>query len=75
MSAMRYVGGGSFYIGIPARDLTAEEAERHRDVLEGSPLYEPVDGESGDGGSADETDGGQQPAGGETQADEESEGE
>lgn len=45
MSAMRYVGGGSFYIGIPARDLTAEEAEQHRDVLAGSPLYEPLDNE------------------------------
>lgn len=44
MSAMRYVGGGSFLIGVPARDLTAEEAERYRDVIAGSPLYEPASG-------------------------------
>lgn len=42
MSAMRYVGGGSFYIGVPARDLTAEEAVQYREVIEGSPLYEPA---------------------------------
>lgn len=45
MSAMRYVGGGSFLIGVPARDLTAEEAERYRDAIAGSPLYEPAGGE------------------------------
>lgn len=42
MSAMRYLGDGSFYIGVPARDLTAEEAALHGDVIAGSPLYEAV---------------------------------
>lgn len=39
---LRYVGNGSFYIGVPARDLTAEEAELHAEIVTGSPLYEPV---------------------------------
>jgi hypothetical protein len=61
---MRYVGGGSFYIGVPARDLTAEEAERYREVLVGSPLYEPAN---------EQTD--EQPAGETPAADEANEGE
>jgi hypothetical protein len=40
---MRYVGGGSFFIGVPARDLTAEEAAQHWGVIAGSALYEPVE--------------------------------
>jgi hypothetical protein len=62
VSAMRYVGGGSFYIGVPARDLTAAEAQQYREVIEGSPLYEPA-----------QTD--EQPASESTPADDSSEGE
>lgn len=43
MSAMRYVGGGAFLIGVPARDLTADEAELYRALITDSPLYEPID--------------------------------
>ena len=46
MSAMRYIGGGSFLIGVPARDLTADEAELYRDMIAGSSLYEPIDNEA-----------------------------
>lgn len=42
MSAMHYVGKGSFFVGVPARDLTAEEAEQYADIIVGSNLYEPV---------------------------------
>ena len=42
MSAMHYVGDGSFYVGVPARDLTEAEAEQYREVIEGSPLYVPA---------------------------------
>lgn len=42
MSAMRYVGNGAFHIGVPARDLTAEEAELHSEIIAGSPLYEAI---------------------------------
>lgn len=42
MSAMNYVGNGSFFIGVPARNLTADEAEQYADIIAGSPLYEPV---------------------------------
>ena len=39
MSGLRYVGGG-FYHGVPARDLTAEEADRYgRAQLIRSGLY------------------------------------
>jgi hypothetical protein len=31
---MRYVGGGDYLPGIPARDLTAEEAVEHRAAIE-----------------------------------------
>jgi hypothetical protein len=40
---LRYVGAGSFYFGVPARDLTAEEAEQHREIVENSPLYAPLE--------------------------------
>lgn len=40
MSAMRYVGNGAFHIGVPARDLTAEEADQYSEIITGSPLYE-----------------------------------
>ena len=43
MSEMRYVGGGAFLIGVPARDLTADEAELYRALIADSPLYEPID--------------------------------
>lgn len=42
MSAMKYVGDGSFIVGVPARDLSADEAERLAEMIAGSPLYEPV---------------------------------
>lgn len=42
MGAMRYVGDGAFFVGVPARDLTAEEAERYGEIIAGSSLYEPV---------------------------------
>lgn len=45
MSAMHYVGGGSFYIGVPARDLTAEEAALYSEVVAESPLYTPAPAE------------------------------
>jgi len=41
-SAMKYVGDGSFLIGVPARDLSAAEAEQYADLVTGSPLYVPV---------------------------------
>lgn len=42
MSAMHYVGKGAFFVGVPARDLTAAEAEQYADIIAGSALYEPV---------------------------------
>ena len=42
MSAMKYVGDGSFIVGVPARDLSADEAERLAEMIAGSPLYGPV---------------------------------
>ena len=42
MSAMRYVGNGSFLIGVPARDLSAEEAGRYAETIADSGLYEPM---------------------------------
>lgn len=43
----RYVGGGEFYNGIPARDLTEEDvaaldADARRVVAESGHLYAPV---------------------------------
>lgn len=41
---MRYKSGGGFYVGIPARDLSAEEVERYgREFLLSLGLYEEVD--------------------------------
>lgn len=40
---LRYVGDGAFLIGVPARDLTAEEAAQVAEIIAGSPLYEPVE--------------------------------
>ena len=31
---LRYVGDGEWIPGVPARDLTAEEAEAHRERIE-----------------------------------------
>ena len=42
--AMIYIGGGDWLPGVPARNLTAEEAELHRDALDspaGRMLYTP----------------------------------
>lgn len=47
---LRYVGGG-FFAGVPARDLTAEEADRYgRAQLLRSLLYIEVDDEPVKGG-------------------------
>ena len=47
---VRYVGDGSWLMGVPARDLSPEEWERHKPVILGSPqaraLYEVPDGET-----------------------------
>ena len=41
MPELKFIGGaGQFLPGVPARDLTAEEAERYPRALT-SPLYEP----------------------------------
>lgn len=43
--AMIYIGGGDWLPGLPARDLTTEEAESHRETLEspaGKALYKPA---------------------------------
>lgn len=47
MSGMKYIGGGAWIPGVPARDLTAEEASTHADAIAateaaGHKLYEPV---------------------------------
>lgn len=42
MTEMTYVGGGAFFFGVPARNLTEEEAEEYAEIIGGSPLYEPV---------------------------------
>jgi hypothetical protein len=40
---LRYIGRGSFLIGVPARDLSAEEAAQHdRARLLESGLYEEI---------------------------------
>ena len=48
--ALRYIGGGSYLPFVPARDLTAEEAEKHKERLDEAKqsgafalLYVPVD--------------------------------
>lgn len=47
MGAQRDVGDGSFFVGVPAPALTAEEAERYREVIAGSLLYEAMDAPQG----------------------------
>lgn len=45
MTAFRYIGDGSYLVGVPARDLSSEEAKRFQDVLNsphGKLLYEEV---------------------------------
>lgn len=48
--ALRYVGDGEYIHGVPARDLSAEEAERYADAIAaaqlatGRVLYERVKG-------------------------------
>lgn len=45
---MRYVGGGTYIHGVPARDLTDDEAEKFGDIIAeqesliGQSLYEPI---------------------------------
>jgi hypothetical protein len=42
---LRYVGGGAFFIGVPARDLKQADLEERGldfDELAASKLYEPV---------------------------------
>lgn len=46
--ALRYVGGGAYLPHVPARDLSAEEAAQHRNVIEeaqanGQRLYVPAE--------------------------------
>lgn len=43
ITPLRYVGGGAFIIGVPARDLTAAEARHYRKLIGDSPLYEPAE--------------------------------
>ena len=48
MIALRYVGAGTYIHGVPARDLTEEEAAQHgavireQEALTGTVLYEPA---------------------------------
>jgi hypothetical protein len=53
--ALRYLGGG-WLMGVPARDLTAEEADKHGGAgyLIESGLYEPVAVEEADGDNDEE---------------------
>lgn len=52
MTTLRYVGDGTYIYGVPARDLTEEEAAkfeaviREQEALIGSVLYEPVPAQS-----------------------------
>lgn len=45
---LRYIGAGRFLMGVPARDLTADEAALHHDLIAaclaetGVQLYEPM---------------------------------
>ncbi len=41
-TALRYVGGGRYIAGVPARDLTADEAGRYPEART-SPLYAAVE--------------------------------
>jgi hypothetical protein len=48
VGALRYVGDGAYLPLVPARDLTAEEAEKFREIIEqaaanGQRLYEAVE--------------------------------
>ncbi len=41
---LKYIGNGSFIVGVPARDLNEQEAEYYGvNRLLGSRLYEPID--------------------------------
>ncbi len=45
--ALRYVGAGAWLMGVPARDLTPDEAARHNDAIKaaeaaGQVLYVPA---------------------------------
>jgi hypothetical protein len=47
MDGLRYIGAGAWIPGVPARDLSAEEAEQHAAAIEaaaqaGHILYESV---------------------------------
>ena len=48
VTGWRYVGGGAYVPGVPARDLTPEEMAEFAQIvagqvaLTGQPLYEPV---------------------------------
>ena len=33
MSALKYIGGGAYIIGVPARDLSADEAQRYEGTI------------------------------------------
>ena len=48
MAKMKYIGMGSWMYGIPAKDLTSEQVEKHGGVeyLVGTGLYEVVQKES-----------------------------
>ena len=44
---LRYVGAGAYIMGVPARDLSPAEAERHAEAIRqvadaGQVLYEPA---------------------------------
>ena len=45
MSAKTYEGDGSFFVGVPARDLTAAEAALYASIITGSSLYADVQGQ------------------------------
>lgn len=52
--AMRYIGGGAYLPGIPARDLSAAEAAKHWATIQtaianGQRLYEPAQAPVEDG--------------------------
>jgi hypothetical protein len=45
-SALRYTGNGTFLPGVPARDLSADEAELYDYArLIASGIYQPIDSE------------------------------
>ena len=49
MAALKYVGNGTYIHGVPARDLTADEAQTYRKIIEeqealiGRKLYQAVE--------------------------------